>query len=147
LSNISLDVALKNNFALSLEGTYTKTMKGLLFQSINRKRIKKYFYGADNRPYYNTTAESIKINPNFTNVFLLNTSHGYRYNVTFGLTKSDSQYNGFWDILMGLVKIFRNSHAANFEWNQSLVANSPNLTASNFDLRHKIVSYHFMISI
>jgi hypothetical protein len=69
-SNISLDVALKNNFALSLEGTYTKTMKGLLFQSINR-RIKKYFYGADNRPYYNTTAESIKINPNFTNVFLL----------------------------------------------------------------------------
>jgi hypothetical protein len=40
-SNISLDVALKNNFALSLEGTYTKTMKGLLFQSINRKRIKK----------------------------------------------------------------------------------------------------------
>jgi hypothetical protein len=32
---------------------------------------------------------------------------------------------------------------ANFEWNQSLVANSPNLTASNFDLRHKIVSYHF----
>jgi hypothetical protein len=54
-SNISLDVALKNNFALSLEGTYTKTMKGLLFQSINRKRIT--FTGADNRPYYNTTAE------------------------------------------------------------------------------------------
>jgi hypothetical protein len=106
-SNISLDVALKNNFALSLEGTYTKTMKGLLFQSINRKEDQKVLLGADNRPYYNTTAESIKINPNFTNVFLLtNTSHGYRYNVTFGLTKSDSQYNGFWDI-MGLVKIFR----------------------------------------
>jgi hypothetical protein len=45
-SNISLDVALKKYFALSLEGTYTKTMKGLLFQSINRKRIKKYFYGS-----------------------------------------------------------------------------------------------------
>jgi hypothetical protein len=32
----------------------------------------------------------------------------------------------------GVVKIFRvmnrNSHAANFEWNQSLVANSPNLS-------------------
>jgi hypothetical protein len=148
-SNISLDVALKNNFALSLEGTYTKTMKGLLFQSINRKEDQKStFTGADNRPYYNTTAESIKINPNFTNVFLLtNTSHGYRYNVTFGLTKSDSQYNGFLGYTYGVSKDIsstnRNSHAANFEWNQSLVANSPNLTASNFDLRHKIVSYHF----
>jgi hypothetical protein len=53
---------------------------------------------------------------------------------TYGVSKDISSTN-------------RNSHAANFEWNQSLVANSPNLTASNFDLRHKIVSYHFMISI
>ena len=148
-SNISLDVALKNNYALSFEGTYTKTMKGLLFQSINRKEDQKStFTGADNRPYYNTTAESIKINPNFTNVFLLtNTSQGYRYNLTFGLTKSEARYNGFLGYTYGVSKDIsstnRNSHAANFEWNQSLVANSPNLTASNFDLRHKIVSYHF----
>jgi hypothetical protein len=38
----------------------------------------------------------------------------------------------------------RNSHAANFEWNQALVANSPTLSFSNFDLRHKISSYHFI---
>ena len=148
-SNISLDVALKNNYALSFEGTYTKTMKGLLFQSINRKEDQKStFAGADNRPYYNTTAESIKINPDFTNVFLLtNTSQGYRYNLTFGLTKSEARYNGFLGYTYGVSKDIsstnRNSHAANFEWNQSLVANDPKLTASNFDLRHKIVSYHF----
>jgi hypothetical protein len=75
-------------------------MKGLLFQSINR-RIKKYFYGADNRPYYNTTAESIKINPNFTNVFLLTNTTGYRYNVTFGLTKVIASTMGFGIYLWG----------------------------------------------
>ncbi|MGZ9676004.1 TonB-dependent receptor [Flavobacterium sp. GNP001] len=148
-SNISLDVALKNNFALNFEATYTKTLDGLLFQSINRKEDQKSnFVGADNRPYYNTSAESIKINPNFTNVFLLtNTSQGYRYNLTFGLTKTEERYNGFLGYTYGVSKDIsstnRNSHAANFEWNQALVANSPELTASNFDLRHKIVSYHF----
>jgi hypothetical protein len=99
-SNISLDVALKK-FALSLEGTYTKTMKGLLFQSINKEEDQSTFTGADNRPYYNTTAESIKINPNFTNVFLLTTSHGYRYNVTFGLTKVIASTMGFGIYLWG----------------------------------------------
>ena len=148
-SNLSLDVALNNNFAFNFEATYTKTLEGLLFQSINRKEDQKSnFTGADNRPYYNTTAESIKINPNFTNVFLLtNTSKGYRYNLTFGLTKTEDHYNGFLGYTYGVSKDVsstnRNSHAANFEWNQSLVANSPELTASNFDLRHKIVSYHF----
>lgn len=148
-SNLSLDVALKNNFALNFEATYTKTLEGLFFQSINRKEDQKSnFTGADNRPYYNTTAESIKINPNFTNVFLLtNTSKGYRYNLTFGLTKTEDHYNGFLGYTYGVSKDIsstnRNSHAANFEWNQALVANSPELTASNFDLRHKIVSYHF----
>ncbi|QZK90139.1 carboxypeptidase regulatory-like domain-containing protein [Flavobacterium sp. CHNK8] len=148
-SNIALDVALKNNFALNLEATYTKTLEGLLFQSINRREDQKSnFTGADQRPYYNTSAESIKINPNFTNVFLLtNTSKGYRYNFTLGLTKTESNYNGFLGYTYGVSKDIsstnRNSHAANFEWNQALVANSPELTASNFDLRHKIVSYHF----
>jgi hypothetical protein len=78
---------------------------------------------------------------------LTNTSQGYRYNFTIGLTKTESNYNGFLGYTYGVSKDIsstnRNSHAANFEWNQALVANSPELTASNFDLRHKIVSYHF----
>ena len=148
-SNVSIDIKLKNNFSFNAEFTYTKTLQGLLFQSINRKEDQKSnFAGADNRPYYNTTAESIKINPNFTNVFLLtNTSKGYRYNLTFGLTKTENHYNGFLGYTYGVSKDIsstnRNSHAANFEWNQALVANDPDLTYSNFDLRHKFVSYHF----
>jgi hypothetical protein len=50
------------NFAFNFEATYTKTLDGLLFQSINRKERSKAITGADNR-HYNTSAESIKINP------------------------------------------------------------------------------------
>lgn len=148
-SNLSIDFKLKNNFAFNVEATYAKVLKGLLFQSINRKEeLKSNFTGADKRPYYNVTTDAIKINPNFTNVFLLtNVNEGYRYNVTFGLTKSDKHYNGFLGYTYGVSKdissTVRSSHAANFEWNQALVANSPELTYSNFDLRHKFVSYHF----
>ena len=148
-SNLSLDVKLKYNFALNIDATYSKVLHGLLFQSINRKEDQKTnFIGADNRPYYNSTSDAIKINPNFTNVFLLtNVNQGYRYNLTFGLTKSAKNYLGYLGYIYGVSKdissTVRNSHAANFEWNQALVANSPELTYSNFDLRHKIVSYHF----
>ncbi len=148
-SNLSFDIKLKHNFALNIDATYSKVLSGLLFQSINRKEnLKSNFVGADNREYYNLTTDAIKINPNFTNVFLLiNTNQGYRYNLTFGLTKSEKNYNGFLGYTYGVSKdissTVRNSHAANFEWNQGNIANSPELTASNFDLRHKIVSYHF----
>ncbi len=148
-SNLSLDIKLKYNFALNIDATYSKVLNGLLFQSINRKENQKSnFIGADNRPYFNSITDAIKINPNFTNVFLLtNVNQGYRYNLTFGLTKSDKNYNGFLGYTYGVSKdlssTIRNSHAANFEWNQALVANSPELANSNFDLRHKIVSYHF----
>lgn len=148
-SNLSFDIKLKNNFALNIDATYSKVLNGLLFQSINRKEnLKSNFSGADNREYYNFTSDAIKINPNFTNVFLLtNVNQGYRYNLTFGLTKSEKNYNGFLGYTYGVSKdissTVRNSHAANFEWNQANVANSPELTYSNFDLRHKIVSCHF----
>ncbi|WP_310557304.1 carboxypeptidase-like regulatory domain-containing protein [Flavobacterium sp.] len=148
-SNLSFDIKFKNNYALNIDATYSKVLNGLLFKSINRKEDQKNnFIGTDNRPYYNTTSDAIKINSNFTNVFLLtNVKQGYRYNITFGLTKSETHYNGFLGYTYGISKdissTVRNSHAANFEWNQALVANTPELTYSNFDLRHKFVSYHF----
>lgn len=148
-SNLNFDIKLKHNFGIQLEATYTQVLKGLLFQSINRKEdLKANFTGADNRPYYTTSGDAAKINTNFTNVFLLtNTNQGYRYNLTVSLTKSAPHYNGFVGYTYGESKdissTVRNSHAANFEFNQALVANSPKLAYSNFDLRHKIISYHF----
>jgi hypothetical protein len=148
-SNLSFDVKMNNNFSLNIDFTYSRVVSGLLFQSINRKEDQKSnFTGVDNRPYYNSTSDAIKINSNFTNVFLLtNTNKGYRYNLTLGLNKTEKLYHGFLGYTYGVSKdissTVRNSHAANFEWNQALVANDPALTYSNFDLRHKIVSYHF----
>lgn len=148
-SNINFEMHLKNNFTINIEGTYSKVIEGLLFQSINRKESElSNFFGADNRPYYTSSGDAVKINPNFTNVFLLtNTNKGFRYNVTFNITKKEENYTGFLGYSYGMSKdissTVRNSHAANFEWNQAIVANSPDLSYSNFDLRHKISSYHF----
>jgi hypothetical protein len=149
-SNLNFEVHLKNNYILTFEGTYTKVNDGLLFQSINRKESAlSNFSGADNRPYYTLSGDAVKINPNFTNVFLLtNTNKGYRYNVTFSISKTEKRYTGFLGYSYGTSKdissTVRNSHAANFEWNQAIVANNPDLSYSNFDLRHKISSYHFI---
>lgn len=147
-SSIALDKKISKNTILSLEATYSKVLNGLLFQSINRKDSVNNFEGADNRPYFLATGQNIKINENFTNVFLLsNTNKGYRYSLTANVTKSTLRYDGHLAYTYGVSKdinsTVRNSHAANYEWNQAVVANDPELSFSNFDLRHKIVSYHF----
>ncbi len=144
-SNLGLNIALPKNYDLSFDATYTKVLKGIFFQSINRQNNVGNFSGADNRSYFLETGDAIKINPNFTNVFLLtNSEAGYRYNLTLGLTKATQNYNGYLGYTFGRSKdissTVRSSPAANYEWNQSITPNSPNLSASNFDLRHKIVA-------
>jgi hypothetical protein len=144
-SNLGLSVALPKDIDLTFDATYTKVLKGIFFQSINRQDNLGNFSGADNRSYFLETGDAIKINPSFTNVFLLtNSENGYRYNLTVGLTKSTSNYNGYIGYTYGRSKdissTVRSSPAANFEWNQALTPNNPSLSASNFDLRHKIVS-------
>lgn len=153
-TNLSLDVKLPNKFNFNFSGSYTKTLKGIFFQSINRKNNKQRFSGADNRFYFTETGDVIKINTNFTNVFLLsNSNQGYRYNLTFGLSKNTARYNGYLGYTYGKSKdissTVRSSPAANFEWNQAIDGNNPSLSFSNFDLRHKIVntqSYNFSVS-
>lgn len=146
-TNLAFDFKLPKSFNLTLEGTYSNVVKGIFFKSINRQNNLGNFIGADNRVYYLETGSDIKINPNFTNVFLLtNTNKGYRYNLTFGLTKKAANYNGYLGYTYGKSKdissTVRNSQAANFEWNQAINSNDPELSFSNFDLRHKIVSSH-----
>ena len=152
-TNIAFKAKLPNRWTIDIEGTYTEVVNGLLFQSINRLNNVGDFSGADNRPYFLETGDAIKINPNFTNVFLLtNTDKGFRYNLTFGLSKQAGGYSGYLGYTYGMSKdissTVRSSPAANFEWNQALVANDPSLSFSNFDLRHKFVSsnsYNFDI--
>ena len=146
-TNIAFKAKLPYRWTIDVEGTYTEVVNGLLFQSINRRDNLGNFDGADNRPYFLETGDAIKINPNFTNVFLLtNTDKGFRYNLTLGLSKQAGNYNGYLGYTYGrsrdISSTVRSSPAANFEWNQALVANDPGLSYSNFDLRHKFVSSH-----
>ncbi len=145
-TNLAFDIKLPAQTFLSIEGTYSKVISGLLFQSINFKDSVGNFAGADDRPYYLASGSAIKLNPNFTNVFLLtNVNQGYRYNLSINLTKRSKNYTGSVGYTFGeskdITSTVRNSHAANYEWNQSFVANSPALAYSNFDLRHKAVTY------
>ena len=149
-TTIAFQAKLANQLTMDIEGTYTEVVNGLLFQSINRQNNLGNFSGSDNRPYFLETGNAIKINPNFTNVFLLtNTDKGFRYNLTFGLSKQAGGYSGYLGYTHGMSKdissTVRSSPAANFEWNQALVANTPSLSFSNFDLRHKFVSKHSYI--
>lgn len=153
-TNIAFQAQLPQKWTVNLEGTYTEVVKGIFFQSINRRNELGNFEGADNRPYFLETGDDIKINSNFTNVFLLtNTDKGYRYNLTAGISKDIGGYNGYVGYTYGVSKdissTVRNSPAANFEWNQAVFGNDPGISFSNFDLRHKIVSsqsYSFAIN-
>ena len=144
-SNLGFSAKLPKNMSFSFDASYTKVLKGIFFKSINRINDIGQFEGADNRDYFLSTGNDIKINTNFTNVFLLtNSNKGFRYNVTLGLSKYDRNYNGYLGYTYGKSKdissTVRSSPAANFEWNQAINGNNPNLSFSNFDLRHKIVS-------
>jgi len=146
-TNLAVDFKLPKSFNLTIEGTYTNVVRGIFFKSLNRQDNLGNFSGADNRAYFLETGSDIKINPNFTNVFLLsNTNKGFRYNLTLGLNKKSKNYIGFLGYTYGKSKdissTVRNSQAANFEWNQAINSNDPDLSFSNFDLRHKIVASH-----
>ncbi|TCI84928.1 TonB-dependent receptor [Tenacibaculum sp. M341] len=142
-TRLSFEAKLPKNFRFTTEATYTKVLKGIFFQSINRRQEFSNYSGTDNRLFYNGS----RVSDNFTNVFLLsNTNKGYRYNINLGLYKSTQNYDGFIGYTNGKSKevssTVRNSSAANFEWNQAVNSHDPDLSFSNFDLRHKLVSSH-----
>ncbi|SMB81329.1 hypothetical protein SAMN00120144_3367 [Hymenobacter roseosalivarius DSM 11622] len=144
-STLAFDVKLPYDFTFTAEGLFSKVVTGMLFQSINFRENKLNFEGADTRPYFATTGSAAKIDPAFTNVFVMsNTNQGYNYNATFTLTKRipnhlDATAGYSYGQSKDLVNGVRVSPAANYEWNQSLVANTPALAFSNFDLRHKFI--------
>ena len=143
-TNLGIDWTPTDNWKFGIEGTYTKTIQGLLFQTLNRREIFSTYTGADDRVFYNTSGSDVKINENFTNVFLLtNTDKGYRYNLSFNAEyKTDFTYSSIgysYGQSKDISSTVRSSPAANYEWNQALLGNDPALSYSNFDLRHKLI--------
>lgn len=145
-SSLGVDIKLPQDILLTLDGMFSKTITDIWFRSINLNEEKSSLDGADNRLYYTQTGADNKINPNFTNVFLLsNTDEGYSYFLTANASKKIGQhlnlnlaytYGESKDLMNGV----RNSMAANFNWNQVVDSSNPALSYSNFDVRHRIVS-------
>lgn len=146
-SNISLNWKGPKQFNVGFDFTYTDIVHGLVFQSINRNEILAEFSGADNRIFYNTSGDEELIDQGFTNIFVLgNTDQGFRYNATFRAEKSSKNSHTYFGYSYGLSKdvssTVRSSPAANYEWNQAIFGNDPNVSFSNHDLRHKFNLSH-----
>ncbi|WP_264521590.1 TonB-dependent receptor [Flavobacterium sp. N1994] len=141
-NSLAVDYTIKG-YKLSFEGIYTKVIQDLMFQQVNKTDNPTYFsYDVNHEmPIY-----SANINPAFSNAYMLsNTNQGYRYSLTemvsktydFGLNfMAAYTYGQAKDISNGI----RNSMESNFQLNQSLSPNNPQLATSNFDIKHRIVA-------
>lgn len=150
-SNIAADMKFGNGYKLTVDLMYTKTLKDVQFQQINIKDSVQYFStGPTQSPVY----VGGKLYGKYSNVyFLTNTSQGYRYNLTAQLSKITNniivgghRMNMNWSVAYtygvskDLSNGIRNSFQSNYELNPAIVPGSPQLSYSNFDLRHRIVS-------
>ena len=143
-SSLALDYRLPMGAVVTLEGMYTKTINDVKFLNIGLKDS-TIASSVDGRPIYQGSPVNLRVNPNFTSVFLLtNTHQGNRYSLTGQIQKSSFSgldgmlaytYGQSRDISNGI----RNSPQSNWEFNQVSNPRSPALTASNFDVRHRVV--------
>ena len=141
-NSLAVDYTVKG-YKITIEGIYTKVIKDLLFQQVNKTDNPFYFsYDVNHQmPIY-----SSNINPAFSNAYMLsNTSQGYRYSLTEMVSKTYDfgfnfmaayTYGNSKDISNGI----RNSMESNYQMNQSLTPNNPQLATSNFDIKHRIVA-------
>ena len=132
-----------DGYKFTTEGMYTKVIRDLEFQQVNTTDNPYYFSSDTNHqmPIY-----AANINPAFSNAYLLsNTNKGYRYSITEMITKTYDfglnfmvayTYGDSKDVTNGI----RNSMESNFQMNQSLTPNDPQLATSNFNIKHRIVS-------
>ena len=132
-----------DGYKFTVEGIYTKVIRDLEFQQVNKTDNPYYFsYDTNHQmPIY-----AANINPAFSNAYLLsNTNKGYRYSITEMISKTYDfgfnfmvayTYGDSRDITNGI----RNSMESNFQMNQSLTPNNPQLATSNFNIKHRIVS-------
>ncbi|WP_212003628.1 TonB-dependent receptor [Chitinophaga sp. HK235] len=141
-ASLALDYTTKTGYKFTLEGMYTKSLKDVVFRQVNIKDDPRY-YGYDEglqQPVYRGN-----IDPRFANAYELgNTTKGYRYNISGSVNRRfDNGLNAGVSYTFGESKDvsngIRNSMESNWQLNQSLQPNNPNLAYSNFDIRHRFV--------
>ena len=143
--SVAIDYTAPNGIKYTLEGIYTKTLRDTKFQQLNQKDNPSY-------NYYDLTGQqqpifSSQVNPQaFTNVYeMSNSTAGYRWSATAQVSKTFPAglslmaaytYGVSKDLSNGI----RNSMESNWQLNQALNPNAPDLANSNFDIRHRIIA-------
>ncbi|GAC1379117.1 MAG: carboxypeptidase regulatory-like domain-containing protein [Ginsengibacter sp.] len=150
-SNVAVDFKFGRGYKMSFDVLYTKTIHDVQFQQINVKDSAQYYStGPTQSPVY----VGGKYYGPYSNVYLLtNTDQGYRYNLTAQVSKltnniplGQKYFNLNWSaaytygMSKDLSNGIRNSFQSNYEVNPAITPSSPNLSYSNFDLRHRIVA-------
>ncbi|MBA3672188.1 MAG: TonB-dependent receptor [Gemmatimonadaceae bacterium] len=144
-SSLAVDVTLPLGLVATLEGMYTKSIYDVKFLNIGLKDS-SVASAVDGRPIFQGSPTQLRVNPNFSSVFLLtNTADGDRYSLTAQLRKTLSHgmqgavaytHGQSRDVSNGI----RNSPQSNWEFNQVSDPRSPSLTYSNFDIRHRVIA-------
>lgn len=146
-SSLALDAKITPKTTFTLEGVFTKTIYDVFFKNanLNENTVALSGSGKDNRPINIGSGDEQRIDSSYANVFLLtNTQLGYKYSISASLKQRISKNftsmlaytNGMSKDLMNGVRV---SAQANWNWNQTIEANNPRLSYSNFDIRHRIV--------
>lgn len=146
-SSLALDAKITPKTIFTLEGVYTKTIYDIFFQNANLNESTVALSGAgnDNRPINVGSGDEQRVDSNYANVFLLtNTQLGYKYSISASVKqKIGKNFSSMLAYTNGLSKDLMNgvrvSAQANWNWNQTIEANNPRLSYSNFDIRHRIV--------
>ncbi|PZP43194.1 MAG: TonB-dependent receptor [Pseudopedobacter saltans] len=143
-SSLAVEYTTEDQWKFSVEGIYTKVIKDLKFQQVNY--VDNPTYWIYDTKHQQPIFSGNKINPLYTNAYQLsNTNQGWRYSATAQISKvtpwglnftAAYTYGKSKDLTNGI----RNSMESNWQLNQALNPNSPDLAFSNFDVRHRIVS-------
>lgn len=143
-SNLGIEKTIEG-YKIGIEGLYTQVLTDLKFQQINIVTTNPTYYSFDinkEMPIYS----GAKINSNLSNAYLLsNTDKGYRYQLTGTINKTYpfglNVYGAYtYGVAKDVTNGIRNSMESNWQLNQSLTPNDPQLAYSNFDVRHRIIS-------
>ena len=147
-SSLAWDKEFNETTSLTIEGLYSKNLHDIFFQNVNLKEegVNLSGSGNDDRFINVGSGDEQRIDSAYANVFLLtNTNLGYRYSLSASINKKWSdRFNSMIAYTYGMSKDLMNgvrvSAQANWNWNQTIDANAPRLSNSNFDIRHRIIA-------
>jgi hypothetical protein len=152
-TNLNFETKLSDGLKIGLDATFSKTLTDVIWQQLNLRDSATYYAaGPKQTPLYPAGANR-RLNANYSNIYVMrNTNQGYRYNLTFNLSKvfqptivgGNKQLSGnmqfaytygkSYDVNSGI----RNSYESNYAYNAGLIPNASALTTSNFDLQNRV---------